>query len=288
MNLKTTVLFVLGIIVIAIPILSQTPAEKRPSFEVATIKPTDPGQRGTQINYQPSGRLVMRGITVLGMVTSAYNVRNFQVTGGPGWVSNDRWDIEARPEEGSIPPQAYPPDPTKPNPTALRLQSLLEERFQMKLHRETREQPIYELSIAKGGPKIKLNDDQTPYRPPEKGAPPPPPVQRGQMSRYSMRIGRGSLEAVAMDVSNIVQTLANQLGRPVVDKTGLKGLYDVKLTWTPDPAVQGPGGPDAPPADPSGPSIFTAIQEQLGLKLDAAKGPVEMIVIDSLQKPSEN
>ena len=91
-----------------------------------------------------------------------------------------------------------------------------------------------------------------------------------------------------MDVSNIVQTLANQLGRPVVDKTGLKGLYDVKLTWTPDPAVQGPGGPDAPPADPSGPSIFTAIQEQLGLKLDAAKGPVEMIVIDSLQKPSEN
>ena len=108
------------------------------------------------------------------------------------------------------------------------------------------------------------------------------------MSRFSMRIGRGSLEAVAMDIDLIAQTLASQLGRPVLNKTGLKGLYDVKLTWTPDPALQGPGGPDAPPADPSGPSIFTAIQEQLGLRLDSAKGPVDVIVIDSVQRPSEN
>jgi uncharacterized protein (TIGR03435 family) len=289
MKLKATSLILLGIIVIAIPILSQAPGEKRPSFEVATIKASDPGQRGTQIMNQPGGRLVMRGLTVLGMVTQAYNVRNFQVTGAPGWVSNDRWDLEARSEEGSIPPQTGPPDPTKPSPIGLRLQSLLEDRFQMKLHRETKELPIYELSVAKGGPKIKLNDDQTPYKERERGAPPPPPGQRGgQMSRFSMRVGRGSLEAVAMDIDLIAQTLASQLGRPVLNKTGLKGLYDVKLTWTPDPALQGPGGPDAPPADPSGPSIFTAIQEQLGLKLDSAKGPVELLVIDSVQRPSEN
>jgi uncharacterized protein (TIGR03435 family) len=91
-----------------------------------------------------------------------------------------------------------------------------------------------------------------------------------------------------MDITSVVQTLSNLLGRTVVDKTGLKGFYDVKMTWTPDPALQGQPGPDAPPVDPSGPSIFTAIQEQLGLKLDSAKGPVDVIVIDAVQKPTEN
>jgi uncharacterized protein (TIGR03435 family) len=288
MKLKTISLIFLGILVIVIPVLSQAPAEKRPSFEVATIKPSDPGQRGQQIMNQPGGRLVIRGMPVLGMVTFAYNVRSFQVIGGPGWTSNDRWDIEARAEEGSIPPPVFPPDPSKPNPMALRLQSLLEDRFQLKLHRETKEQPIYELSIAKSGPKIKLNDDQTPFQPPERGAPPPPSLQPGTLPRFSMRVGRGNLEAVSMDINSVVQTLSNLLGRTVVDKTGLKGFYDVKMTWTPDPALQGPPGGDAPPVDPSGPSIFTAIQEQLGLKLDSTKGPVDVIVIDTVQKPSEN
>ena len=288
MKLKTISLIFLGIVVIVIPLLCQTATEKKPSFEVATIKPSDPGQRGQQIMNQPGGRLVIRGMPVLGMVTFAYNVRSFQVLGGPAWTSNDRWDIEARAEEGSIPAPVFPPDPSKPNPMALRLQSLLEDRFQLKLHRETKEQPLYELSIAKAGPKIKLNDDQTPFKPPERGAPPPPPLQPGTLPRFSMRVGRGSLEAVSMDINSVVQTLSNLLGRTVVDKTGLKGFYDVKMTWTPDPALQGPPGGDAPPGDPSGPSIFTAIQEQLGLKLDSAKGPVDVIVIDTVQKPSEN
>jgi len=288
MKLKALSLICLGIIVIVIPVLCQTPSEKRPSFEVATIKPSDPGQRGQQIMNQPGGRLVIRGMPVLGMVTFAYNVRSFQVTGGPGWTSTDRWDIEARAEEGSIGPPVFPPDPAKPNPMALRLQSLLEDRFQLKLHRETKELPIYELSIAKGGPKIKLNDDQSPFQPPERGAPPPPPLQPGKMPRFSMRVGNGTIEAVAMDIGGVIQTLANLLGRTVVDKTGLKGLFDVKMTWSPDPALQAPPGADAPPVNPSGPSIFTAIQEQLGLKLDSAKGPVDVIVIDGVQKPAEN
>lgn len=121
------------------------------------------------------------------------------------------------------------------------------------------------------------------------------------MPRYSLRTGRGNLEAVAMNETNIVQTLSSLVGRIVVDKTGLKGLYDAKLQWTPDPAPgggsagaagPGPGGPAGPepgPAiDPNGPSIFTALQEQLGLKLDSTKGPVDVIVVDNVQKPSEN
>jgi uncharacterized protein (TIGR03435 family) len=291
---KTLLLIVLGMAVVAIPMLSQSPGAARPSFEVASIKPSDPGQRGSSIMNQPGGRLVIRAVPLRALMTFAYRVRDFQVSGGPGWVGTDRWDMEARAEEGSITPPTGLPDPNTPDPMAIRLQSLLEDRFQLKLHRETRDLPIYELSIAKGGSKMKLSEDQTPYQPPERGAPPPPPMQPGgAMPRFSMRMGRGNLEGVAMDIPNIVQAFSSQFGRTVVDKTGLKGLYDLKLQWTPDLAAlggpAGPGGPEAaPPIDPNGPSIFTAIQEQLGLKLDSTKGPVDVLVIDSVQKPTEN
>ena len=112
------------------------------------------------------------------------------------------------------------------------------------------------------------------------------------MPRGGMRMGRGDLEASGVPFSTFVVVLSNQLGRPVIDKTDLKGLYDFKLQWTPE-LGQGPllpGAPEAPPppADASGPSIFTAVQEQLGLRLESAKDPVEVLVIDSVQKPTEN
>ena len=292
---KTLLLIVLGMAVVAIPLLSQTPGKARPSFEVASIKPSDPGQRGGMIQNRPGGRMVIAGMPLRALMTFAYGVQDFQISGGPDWMRMNFWDIEARAEEGSVPPPAGPPDPNTPNPMALRLQSLLEDRFQLKIHRETRDLPIYELSIAKGGLKMKLSDDQAPYQPPERGAPPPPPIQPGgAMPRFSLRMGRGSMDAVAMGIPNIVQSFSSQLGRTVIDKTGLKGLYDIKLRWTPDNAAlgggpAGPGGPEAaPPIDPNGPSIFTAIQEQLGLKLDSTKGPVEVLVIDNVQKPTEN
>jgi uncharacterized protein (TIGR03435 family) len=289
-------LVVLAIAVVAIPVLCQAPAGAKPSFEVATVKPSEPGQRGSMIAMQPGGRLVVKSVPFRALLTFSYNVRDFQVTGGPSWMTSDFWDIEARVDEASIPEVMAAPDPLKPSPMAVRLQSLLEDRFQLKIHTETRELPIYELSIAKGGSKLKLSDDQTPFKQPERGAPPPPPLQRGgPMPRYSMRMGRGSMEAVAIDEPRIVGALAGVVGRTIVDKTGLKGLYDFKLQWTPDPPAGGPGGPAGPGGpeagpqiDPNGPSIFTAIQEQLGLKLEATKGPVDVIVIDSVQKPSEN
>jgi uncharacterized protein (TIGR03435 family) len=106
-------------------------------------------------------------------------------------------------------------------------------------------------------------------------------------------MGRGMLMATATQFATLAQVLSDQLGRPVVDKTGIKGFYDFKLTWTPDVGQGpggplGPGGPEPPPVDPSGPSVFTALQEQFGLKLDSAKGPVEILVIDHVEKPSEN
>jgi uncharacterized protein (TIGR03435 family) len=294
---KTLLLVVLGGAVLAIPIFSQAPSgTKRPSFEVATVKPNVSGDSRVAILGQPGGRFVSTGVSLKMLVGFAYRVRDFQISGGPNWITSDRWDIEGRAEEGAIPRPTGPPDPSVPDPMSLMVQSLIEERFQLKVHRETKEFPVYELVVAKGGSKLKLSEDQSPFRPAERGASPPPPPQRGgPMPRGNMRMGRGNLEASGVPLANFIQALSQQLGRTVIDKTELKGLYDIKLQWTPEigqgggPFGPGPGGPEPPPPpDPSGASIFTAVQEQLGLKLESAKGPVDVLVIDSVQKPSEN
>ncbi len=291
-------LFLLSFLIpiFAIPVLSQAPGDPKPSFEVASIKPNTSGQMVMSISAPPGGRFVANGLTFRFLMTYAYRVRDFQIIGGPGWTNSDRWNIEARAEEGSVPPRTGPRDPNAPDPIALRLQSLLEDRFQLKFHRETRELPSYELTIAKGGSKVKLSEDQTPFRPPEKGDPQPQLPQPGKpMPHGMMRMGMSDLEANGIEFANFVQMLSQVLRRPVIDKTGLKGLYDIKLKWTPEmgqgttPFGPVPAGAAPPPApDPSGPSIFTAVQEQLGLKLESTKGPAEVLVIDSVQKPDEN
>jgi len=294
---KILVLIALSVIVVAIPIFSQAPGQAKPSFEVATVKPNTSGDNRVAIRGAPGGRISTSGTSLRMLITFAYRIRDFQLSGGPAWIGTDRWDVEAKAEEGSLPPPTGFPDPNVPDPMALRMQTLLEDRFQLKFHRETKELPVYELTVVKGGAKLKLNEDQSPFLPPERGAPPPPPPQRGAtMSRGSMRIGRGNLEAVGVPFSGFVNSLSQQLGRTVINKTDIgQGLYDIKLQWTPE--VESGGGPfgplpagagPPPPGDPSGPSIFTAVQEQLGLKLESTKGPVEVIVIDSAQKPAEN
>ena len=267
-----------------IALFFQQPAGTKPSFEVATIKPSTSGDNRIAILVQPGGRFVATNATLKMLMGTAWRVRDFQILGGPNWAGTDRWNIEAKAEAGSIPPPTGPPDPTVIPPLMLMLQSLIEDRFQLKIHRETKELPAYELVVARGGPKIKPSEDQSP---PSLGQ---PPQRGGPMPRGNMRMGRGDLEANGVPVSNFILGLSQQLGRTIIDKTGLKGLYDFKLQWTPEfaggPVV--PGGPEPPPPPADGPSIFTAIQEQLGLRLESTKGPVDVLVIDSVQKPSEN
>lgn len=274
-----------------VPGSSQSPAAARPSFEVATIKQNTAVQGRSRLADQPGGRLVATRINLRTLIGAAYqgNPPAGQLVGGPGWIDSDLWDIEAKATEGSVSPNTtfgFSPQ------MILMLQSLLEDRFQLKLHRETREAPVYDLTIAKGGSKLKLSEDQTPPSMPGPGG---PPVQPGAIPRGAMKMVNGDFEASALSFGDFAKSLAAlYLHRPVNDKTGLKGLYDIKLRWTPDPAIGapiGPGGPvtPAPPsADPPGPDIFTAIQEQLGLRLESAKGPVEFLVIDSAQRPSGN
>lgn len=249
------------------------------TFEVASIKPSNPDTQGGFIQFMPGGGLKMTNIPLRAMITFAYDVRDFQVSGGAGWVGTERFDVIARPDRTTV---DGPVDfanmtdgqrKTMRDQIAERLRALLGDRFQLTVHKETKEQPIYALVLAKNGSK--LQDTK----------------ETGTQQR--MMTNRGRSEGHAIPVGMLVQTLSGLLGRPVVDKTGLTGKYDFVLEWTPDVGqdarAQGFGdGITTPAPAPGGPTIFTALQEQLGLKLESQKGPVENIVIDRAEKPSEN
>jgi uncharacterized protein (TIGR03435 family) len=167
------------------------------------------------------------------------------------------------------------------------LQSLLEERFKLRVHRETREQPIYELSVAKGGAKIRLSEDQGPI------APLPPEAIRsgianGKLPRGTYSATTGKFDATAIAMDRFISYLVPHLDGPVIDKTKLGGLYDFSLRYAQPPGSFAFASPEVPFDDASGPSIYTALREQLGLQLNPGKGPVEVVVIDSAQKPTAN
>lgn len=254
------------------------------TFEVASIKPSAPDARGIMFQSLPGGGVRVTGFTLKMLLAMAYDVRDFQIAGGPGWINTDRYDILAK-SERTAGLENVPDNPrqlteeqrkTIQEQMEQRLQALMAERFHLAVHRETKEQPVYALVVGKSGSKLQ-------------------PAKQG--NQVGIRMGRGQMTAEGAQIQMLVPTLANILGRPVIDKTGLTENFDFKLEWTPDPG-QGngfgsfgpvPPGLDAqPPSDPNGPSIFTALQEQLGLRLESEKGPVEMIVIDRVEKPSEN
>jgi uncharacterized protein (TIGR03435 family) len=308
-SLPTVILSMAVIGAVTIPLQSQTQAPSKASFEVASVKLSAGAGNFMGIGRAPGGRFTANNVPLRFLIQNAYRVRDFQVIGGPSWIASERWDVEAKAEEGSIPAPTGPPDPNVADPMSIRLQSLLEDRFQLKLHRETRELPIYMLTIAKDG--LKMKSVEAPPRPvpgqaPPGPPPPPPPPGGGLPANFtpppgSVMMSPGRLLGSAMTMTQLVNAVAGLLGRTVVDKTELKGYFDVRLQFAPEstpggfgPAGPAPGGqppiagPPAGASDPTGPSIFTAVQEQLGLRLESAKGPVEVLVIDSVQKPTEN
>jgi uncharacterized protein (TIGR03435 family) len=247
-------------------------------FEVASIKPGDPSSRNTFVNITPGGGFRASNINLKFLIHVAYHVENFQISGGPAWMNSERYDIDAKSSDGAavdIRKMSEAQRDEFQKRIELKIQGLLAERFKLAIHRESKEVPIYELVVAKNGPKlisVAADDGKR---------------QRG------MRMRPGQFEGMGATLPMLAQTLSDATGRKVIDKTGLAGNYDFKLDWTPAPGqmTPPPGGqpePVLPPPDPNGPSIFTAVQEQLGLKLQSAKGPVEMIVIDGVEKPSAN
>jgi uncharacterized protein (TIGR03435 family) len=256
---------------------------KVPAFEVVSVKPNKSDSGMIRIMAKPDG-YAASNLSLKMLVQSAYGIREDLISGAPSWADSARFDIDAKVAGSDV-------DALKklsPEQRRLLLQPLLADRFKLKIHTETKQLPVYELVLAKGGSKLKEATAGDTYANGIKG---PDGVGRGGM----MRFGPGQLTAQAVPLTTLANMLSQQLHRTVLDKTGLTGKYDLELTWTPeqgaDPMFKGAEGSpqrgDAAP-DSSGPSIFTALQEQLGLRLQSAKGPVETLVIDHVEMPSEN
>jgi uncharacterized protein (TIGR03435 family) len=207
------------------------------------------------------------------MMATAYQVPAFQISGGPKWVDSDRFDIEARatdPKTGYI-------------QLRLMMQSLLEDRFRLKLHRETRQSSVYLLVTTSGGPKMTPSADQT-----TPDAAHPSSASTDGPPRGSALLGRGMLVTNAATMSVLAGILTAELGRPVLDQTNLRSRFDIRLRWTPDAqptaSPDGTSDPDASGTDL--PGLFTALREQLGIEAKSARRAVEFLVIDSAEKPS--
>lgn len=239
---------------------AQTP---RPAleFEVATIKPTDPNFGGILVGF-PGGMFSARGFTLKDLVGLAYDVDNRQIVEVPKALESTRFDVQAK-----LPANAGPPNPDLIKPM---LQKLLAERYQLTFRRETREMPVYVLSVARGGHKLKPRQEGD-------GGEPTSMLFRGATvpgRNVSIALFAGGLQKLVVD-------------RPILDKTGLTGNWDFDLTWRPDAGQFGGRGAQLP-ADPDKPDIYTAIQEQMGLRLEAQRGPAPVLVIERAEPPTEN
>jgi uncharacterized protein (TIGR03435 family) len=238
-------------------LLAQT---SEPAFEVATIRPAAPSPDGhTHINYPPGDRFSAANITLLALMEWAYGMPAKQILDGPSWLATTRFDIQAKSntEADSSPQSLSSAQEQEQERKRHMVESLLGERYGLKLHKETRTLPAYDLVIAKGGAKL----------------------QPSQASGKSIGTGRTHFNGEGLTATTIAEQLSQIAGRIVVDKTGLTGRYDLKLLWTPD---------DAPATDTSAPSLFTALQEQLGLRLESTKEAVPVLVIDHIDLPTAN
>ena len=254
------------------------------TFDAVSIKPDKSGDNRVMLRPEPGGRFLATNATVEMLVNTAYQLKPHQLIGGPSWITSEHFDIEAK-AESSIPFNQMRP----------MLQAMLADRFKLAAHHETQQVPQYSLVLVKEGklgPKLVAHSDDVkcvdvsagPPSQPRPGETRPIPCGGFLMSLSHMAATKTTLEALAGTLSNFVD-------RPVVDRTGLTGLYDLELDFTPvqTPFPPGPGGPaPAAPDSNSPPLIFTALQEQLGLKLKPETAPGDVLVIDHVEEPSPN
>jgi uncharacterized protein (TIGR03435 family) len=268
-------------------VLAQVP---RPEFEVASVRPNKSGDGMVRLGIEPGGRFTATNVPLRLLIRNAYQVQDFQLVDAPDWIRSERFDIVAK-AEADVPPG---PIGGPPGPMQLMLQSLLAERFKLVLHTEQRELPIYALVLARSdgrlGSQLRTSTiDCLEVMKAARGRGGPPPLAPGERPMCGMRIGPGQLGGGGIPLDAFSGLLSQFVQRVVVDRTGLAGNFDIDLSWTPDQLPQGgppPGAPPLPPIDPNGPSIFTAVQEQLGLKLESTRGPVDVLVIDGVARPT--
>jgi uncharacterized protein (TIGR03435 family) len=224
------------------------------TFDVVSIKPSDPKNTGFAVRPDPNN-FTMIGASLKFLVQYAYDLHGFQIEGAPAWMTSTRFDIVAKTDTTSAPAQSQDLEATL-KLVRTRLQSLLADRFQLRAHKGTMEMPVYGLVVAKGGPKLQASTNNTGFS-----------------------TGRGQFVCSDSSMDDLAALLSGVMDRMVLDQTRLTGDYKFSLKWTPD---------DSPNPNPDLPGLFTAIQEQLGLKLIPTKGPVEVLIIDHAERPSEN
>jgi uncharacterized protein (TIGR03435 family) len=274
-----------------------------PSFEVASVKPAPPptdGRMMVRMGGDP-GRVDYSNVSLKDLLSRAYEVKRFQIS-GPSWLETERFDVTAK-----------VPDGTPREQVPLMLQQLLNERFKMAVHKEKKEMPVYALVVGRGGPKLQKSAETPLALPPDPGVPGAADGRGGRGpsgflggGRGMIRIGGGKIEAKQVTLGSFADMLANFLDRPVVDETKLEGNYDISMDVSMEEmagmrglrmgappqhdggaAGAGPAAGPAPDSTP-GASIFTAVQ-QLGLKLEPRKAPMDLVVIDHSEKvPTEN
>jgi uncharacterized protein (TIGR03435 family) len=291
----------IGVLVFGAPNLpglraAQTPAPdaSAPAFEVASIKQNKSGDGRVLLGF-PGGRFTATNVPLRALIATAYGtpqaLPNFRILGGPSWMDSDRFDIIAK-VPGDIQPGVGPP-----TQVFLMLRTLLIERFKLMAHNESRELPLYALVLARTdgrlGSQLRKSDvDCAALFASRRGGagPLPPPPGPGERPACGMFGSPGRIAGGSINMDQLGTLLSRLVNRTVVNKTGLTGNFDVDLTFTPDQPLgpPPPGAPALPPIDPNGASLFTALQEQLGLKLDSQKGPVDVVVIDSVEHPTED
>lgn len=267
-----------------------------PEFEVVSIRPSPEsavgkgyivGCRGGPRSKDPS-MYRCTNMSLASLITGAYGIEDYQLS-GPDWMMRERFEISARLPEGA-----------SKDDFKLMRQKMLTERFKLVVHRETKEMAKYDLVVAKGGPKLQPAADEPPHKPPQ-GDPAPPdppkkdaegyPILTSGRSSMAMMDGRARMFEPAMTLDELAADLGAQLGKPVTNATGLQGSYAITIYWQSGSMRAAPPGPDgaAMAQEPEGPTLEQAVQQQLGLRLDAKRGPVDILVVDHVEKaPLEN
>ena len=244
------------------------PAKVPAAFDIATIKPSNATDGHTHVYRHPDdGGFQAGNISLKGLLEFAYGLPTTRMIGGPEWIGSAKWDVQAK-SSGDV-DQAIHGLGVKESLAEKQkmVQALLADRFHLTLHDETRELPLYALVVAKGGPKLKL----------------------AEANGTSIGTGNSHISILGGEsVTILAQELAKVLGRVVLDKTGIQGRYEITLRWTPENGPPDKLNGGSSPEETNGPSIFTAVQEQLGLRLDPQKGPVGVLVIDRVAMPTEN
>ena len=236
---------VAALLLLATACLVQAP----PAFETTSVKPNRSMHNGISNRFSP-GSARWTNVSLDALIEDLYRIKDYQLEGAPGWIKSDRWDIEGKAASPASTPEMY-----------VMMKALLADRFQLRFHYETKQRPVYHLTVAKGGPKLVTAHPQD------------------ENHRWGTTPGRGSLTMNGTTMQNFAYWLSVQFNQAILEETGLTGNYDLKIEWKDDADTTD---------DPTRPSIFTAVKDRLGLDLRAGKGPVEVFVIDHVERATAN